>query len=58
MEETVSSQSVPRCYKEDQLTAEVNKRLKLGGSHVYERSSVFRLPWQCELLLVGHKLLY
>jgi hypothetical protein len=34
------------------------KRLKLGGGHLYDRSSVLRLPWQCVLLLVGHKLLY
>jgi hypothetical protein len=34
------------------------KRLKLGGGHVYAHSSVLRLTWQRELLLVGHKLLY
>jgi hypothetical protein len=34
------------------------KRLKLGGGHLYNCSSVFRLPWQIEQLLVGHKFLY
>jgi hypothetical protein len=33
------------------------KRLKLGGGHVYDLKCL-RLSWQREMLLVGHKLLY